>query len=53
LELAEKVVIASMEDQFRKGKIYNCETIYNHYAKIINNAKAKFDKLQSSIVILP
>lgn len=48
-ELAIAVIEASAQDQFRAGKIYNAETVYKHYEKVINQAKASFQKKQNQI----
>lgn len=52
-QLALAVIDASMSDKFRNGKINNCETIYHNYAKIINNARARNQRLSDSIATLP
>lgn len=52
-QLALAVIDASMSDKFRNGKINNCETIYHNYARIINNARAKNQRLSDSIATLP
>lgn len=48
-ELAIAVIEASARDQFRAGKIYNAELVYKHYEKVINQAKASFQKKQNQI----
>lgn len=48
-ELAIAVIEASAQDQFRAGKIYNAEMVYKHYEKVINQAKASFQKKQNQI----
>lgn len=48
-ELAIAVIEASSRDQFRAGKIYNAELVYKHYEKVINQAKASFQKKQNQI----
>ena len=50
-QLAFAVIDASMKDKFRSWKINNCEMIYRHYARIINeNMRASN---QNSIWFLP
>ncbi len=41
-QLALLTIDASMQDDFRKGKVNNAETIYKHYIKIINKTKAQY-----------
>ena len=48
-QLAFAVIDASMKDSFRSWKINNCEMIYRHYARIINNDM----KQASAIWVLP
>ena len=48
-QLAFAVIDASMKDKFRSWKINNCEMIYRHYARIINNDM----KQASAIWVLP
>ena len=52
-ELAFAVIDASMSDKFRSWKINNCEMIYRHYDKIINQAYSKQAQIQNSIWFLP
>ena len=52
-QLALAVIEASMNDKFRSWKIFNCETIYYNYARIINQAKANNQKFSNSITSLP
>lgn len=48
-QLAFAVIDASMKDKFRSWKINNCEMIYRHYARIINENM----KQASAIWVLP
>lgn len=51
--LALAVIEISMSDKFRAWKITNCETIYRHYDKIINNWMKMQAINQNSIWVLP
>ena len=52
-QLALAVIEASMSDKFRSWKINNCDMIYRHYDKIINEANMKQAQIQNSIWFLP
>lgn len=51
--LAIAVIEISMSDKFRAWKITNCEMIYRHYDKIINNWMKMQAINQNSIWVLP
>jgi len=52
-DLAFAVIEISMSDKFRAWKINNCETIYRHYDKILNNWLKLQSQIQNSIWFLP
>lgn len=53
IELALAIIDASLSDKFRKWKIFNCESLYYNYPRVINQVNMNFQTKKNSIWYLP
>lgn len=52
-QFALAIIDVSMSDKFRRWKIFNCETLYYQYPKVMNQANMNYQTKKSSIGYLP